>query len=101
MSQLASNDPRRRYPAHIAGLASHMAASGGELCQWTILHAAETRLDEHGMEVQLVLLHRGPASELRTYHLTVCRGRLSAIRLQVADRAAPTPLQSPALTWRA
>lgn len=100
VSAAQRDDPRARFPAHIAALSAHLADGGDHLGHWTILHAAETRLDEDGMEVELVLLRRSPASGLRTYHITVCQGRVSAIRMAIGGPAPTTPLRNPLLPQR-
>ena len=87
------SDPRKLYPMHLAFLATSLAQAGDDIRAWTIMHAAETRLDEDGMEVELVLLRRGPHPDLRTWWVTVANGRLAELRSRLADPALHTPVR--------
>jgi urocanate hydratase len=52
-------DPRLHYPHHFDHLMRHLFAQGEQPERWRVLDAAETRLDEDGMEVEFVLVQRG------------------------------------------
>lgn len=93
MPRTEPSDPRRLYPLHLAFLATSLGQAGDDIRSWTIMHAVETRLDEDGMEVEFVLLRRGPRSDLRTWWVTVANGGLVGMRDRLSEPAPHTPLR--------
>lgn len=52
-------DPRKMYPAHFDHLMRSLFTSGETPEMWRILDATETRLDEHGMEIEFTMIRHG------------------------------------------
>ena len=52
-------DPRKMYPTHFDHLMHDLFISGETPEKWRILDATETRLDEHGMEVEFTMVRHG------------------------------------------
>lgn len=52
-------DPRKLYPAHFDHLMRDLFANGETPEMWRVLDATETRLDEHGMEIEFTLIRHG------------------------------------------
>lgn len=98
-TQAAADDPRRRYPRHFEALARVLSTEGLALLDWTILNAAEIRLDDFGMEVEIVALRRwacqpaGGGSDLRTWRVTVRDGAQAEVRCIDGGPAPQTPIR--------
>ncbi len=52
-------DPRKLYPHHFDHLMRNLFKMGEVPEEWRVLDATETRLDEHGMEVEFTLVRQG------------------------------------------
>ena len=72
-------DPRKLYPAHFDHLMRDLFTSGEMPEMWRVLDATETRLDEHGMEVEFTLVRHGTDMVWRRSVL-VAGGRLVRIK---------------------
>lgn len=100
-AQAADADPRRRFPRHFEALGKALSTEGLSLADWTILNAAEIRLDEYGMEVEVVMLRRwacqpsgGQAgNDLRTWRVIVRDGNQADVRCIDGGPAPQTPLR--------
>jgi hypothetical protein len=72
-------DPRRMYPIHFDHLMRDLFAAGQQPDHWRVLDATETRLDEHGMEIDFTLIEHATERVWRRRVLVDC-GRLIAIK---------------------
>ena len=72
-------DPRKLYPSHFDFLMRDLFASGESPERWRIIDATETRLDEHGMEVEFTMV-RGGTDLVWRRRVLVDAGRLVSIR---------------------
>lgn len=77
--EIPAIDAQRQYPVHAACVDGHLASHGEDPAAWKITAAAETRLDEIGMEVRFDLVRRSPPAEV-TVLVVVARGELVSIR---------------------
>lgn len=77
---LKSADPRRTFPGHVISLTQHLVAAGEDPKQWHIMEAAETRLDEEGMEVRFTLIRRYPAQQMMCRWVLIGGGKTISIR---------------------
>jgi PAS domain-containing protein len=77
--EIPAIDAQRQFPVHAACVDGHLASHGEDPARWRITDAAETRLDERGMEVRFHLARRSPPAEAVVLVL-VARGELVSIR---------------------
>ncbi len=54
-----ASDPRKLFPLHFDYLMRDIFTAGDAPETWRVLDATETRLDEHGMEVEFTLIRNG------------------------------------------
>jgi hypothetical protein len=93
---LPTDDPRVRFPAHIAALNADITAAGDDPRQWTLLLASETNLSEQGQQIELTMLRHGAGGLLRTWRITVAYGAGGRpAPAHVAARAADPGLWRP------
>jgi hypothetical protein len=52
-------DPSKLYPLHLELLMRDLHTIGEVPEKWRVLDATETRLDEHGMEIEFTLVRKG------------------------------------------
>lgn len=71
-------DPRKLYPHHFDHLMRNLFAMGEMPEQWRVLDATETRLDEHGMEIEFTIVRQGVDVVWRQ-RVLVSAGKLLAI----------------------
>ncbi|MFM2091209.1 MAG: hypothetical protein RLZZ127_1698 [Planctomycetota bacterium] len=75
----APPEAARRFPVHAAFLDAHLVASGEDPGHWRIAAAAESRLDERGMEVAFALVRRIPPPTTLQLRVLVAAGELVAV----------------------
>lgn len=73
-------DPRLHYPHHFDHLMRHLFTAGEQPECWRVLDAAETRLDEYGMEVEFTLVQRGTNLVWRR-RVLISAGQLVAVQV--------------------